>query len=164
MAKTTRNKSATLSTKEHKKVPIWAKILIGIITLIGTVLITVFVSATIATNAPKKISDQFVNNLQDGDISAAYTLTSSKFKESTPESELQNLSSSNRNLISGTEKITKKSIFKRSGSPSYAVVHYSVNGSNEKVGYLKVQLQKEGNDWKVMNLRISPNPIESDVE
>lgn len=137
-------------------------ILIGLALFIVFIVIAIFV-ATSATKAPQKISDQFVNDVQSSNTSAAYALTSKGFQEATTEEQLDTLVKRVGPVLQGEEKVSGRAIEKSTGSPQTAVLVYEVKTS-DGTKYMKVELQKDGNTWQVVNFRSSDTPLEAKVE
>lgn len=148
---------------EKKRFPKWLKI-VGIIVAIFVVIIVIAaVTATTATKAPQKISDQFVNEVQAGNTSAAYNLTSKTFQDATTQAQLDQLIKQVGPLLQGEEKVSGRAIEKSTGVPQTAVLVYDVETSNGKK-YIKVELQKSGDAWQVINFRSSETPLDAEVE
>lgn len=153
--------SAPVAAK--KGFPKWI-IIVGVIVLVFIVLIVVAaLAATTATKAPQKISDQFMNQLQSGDTGAAYALTSKTFKEATTEVQLTQIVKQVSPHVQGEEKVTKRAIHKSTGVPQTAVLVYEVKTS-EGTRYVKVELQKDGDSWQVINFRADEKPLDTEVE
>ncbi|HSX05709.1 MAG TPA: hypothetical protein VLF69_04530 [Candidatus Saccharimonadales bacterium] len=146
-----------------KRIPTWLKV-VGIIAVIFIVAIIVAVIvATTATKAPQKISDQFVNDLQSSNSSAAYALTSKTFQQATTEEQLDNIIQRVGPVLQGQEKVTGRAIEKSAGMPETAVLVYTVKTSNGNK-YIRTELQKSGGVWQVINFRSANNPLDTTVE
>ncbi|MGB4758444.1 MAG: hypothetical protein WBP26_00110 [Candidatus Saccharimonadales bacterium] len=146
-----------------KRFPTWLKIISIVVVVLVAAAIIVAVVVTGATKAPQKVSDQFVNELQAGNTSAAYALTSESFQEATSEEQLDNIIKQVSPAIRGEEKITERFIGKTLGSPETVVLVYTINTSNGSV-YIKTQLQKNDDTWKIINFRSDDDPLEAKIE
>lgn len=150
-----------------KRIPKWLKIVLIVfgcfiaLAIIGAVIGGVV--AVSATKAPQKVSDQFVNDVQSGDTSAAYALTSSSFQGATSQDQLDTLIKRIGPLVQGQEKITGRTIAKSTGIPTTAVLVYSVPTSNG-TKYIKTELQKNNSTWQIINFRSDDKPLDTTVE
>ncbi|HSX30861.1 MAG TPA: hypothetical protein VLE99_03000 [Candidatus Saccharimonadales bacterium] len=150
-------------TSTKKRMPKWLKI-VGVIIIIFIVAIVVAVIvATAATKAPQKVSDQFVNDLQSGNSSAAYALTNQAFQGATTEGQLDSIVQRISPGLQGQEKVTGRAIDKSTGSPETAVLVYTIKTSNGNA-YVKTELRKSGNVWQILNFKSDSKPLDTKVE
>lgn len=150
-------------TPPKKRIPKWLLIVGGIIVALAAVLAVVFVVVTNATEAPRKVSDQFVNDIQSSNTGAAYALTSKAFQQATTEEQLDQLVKKVGPALQGEETISGRVIKKSTaGVPSAALV-YSVKTTNG-TKYMKVVLQEVDNVWQVVNFRSSDQAIDATIE
>ena len=146
-----------------KRFPKWLKI-VGIIILVFVVIIAITaVTATTATKAPQKISDQFVKDVQTGDTSAAYNLTSKTFQDATSQDQLDSLVKQVGPALQGEEKVSGRAIEKSAGVPTTAVLVYTVKTTNGDK-YIKVELQQNSNVWQVINFKSDDKPLDTTVQ
>lgn len=146
-----------------KRFPKWLKIVVIIVLVFIVIIVVAAVTATTATKAPQKVSDQFVNYVQAGDTSAAYALTSKTFQQATTQDQLDQLVKRVGPQLQGEEKVSGRAIEKSTGVPQTAVLVYDVKTSND-TKYIKVELQKSGDVWQVINFRSSDKPLDTTVE
>lgn len=152
-----------LPTSSRKRFPKWLKIVSAVLlffTIVGA--ITYFVVMN-TTNAPKQISDQFVNSIQSGNTEESYKLTSNAFKEATSIDSLENIINQIRPSLQGEEKTIARSIKASTGNKDTAVIVYKVDTS-EGSNYIKVVLQKNNDTWEVLNFRSSDTELDSSIE
>ena len=109
------------------------------------------------------MSDQFVNAVQSGNMSEAYSLTSTTFQQATTQEQLDQFVTQVGPLLRGEEKVTGRAIEKSTGIPETAVLVYEIATSNG-TKYIKVELQKSGELWRVINFRSAAEPLDAKVE
>ena len=146
-----------------KRFPTWLKIVGAVIIVFVVIIIIAAVTATTATKAPQKISDQLVTDVQTGNTSAAYALTSKTFQQATTEDQLDSLIKQVEPSLQGQATVTGRAIQKTSGAPETAVLVYTVKTSSGNM-YIKVELQKSGNAWQVINFQPDNKPLDTTVE
>ncbi len=146
-----------------KRIPSWLKIVGIIVVVFIAIIVIAVIVATTATQAPQKISDQFVNDVQSGDSSAAYALTSKAFQQATSEEQLATIIQQVGPVLQGQEKVSGRAIEKSAGAPETAVLVYTVKTSNGNK-YIKTELQKSGDAWQVINFRSANEPLNTTVE
>ncbi|MFZ1459092.1 MAG: hypothetical protein WAT17_04400 [Candidatus Saccharimonadales bacterium] len=150
------------STK--KRIPKWLKI-IGIVVAVFVVFILVVTIITVAaTSAAQKVSDEFVNDLQASNTSAAYGLTAKRFQASTTEIQLDDVVQQIAPTLQGEETVTGRAIESSSGSAQTAVLVYTIKTPASSTAYIKVELQKDDDNWRVINFRSSETPLDTEVE
>lgn len=148
---------------KKRRIPLLIKIVAIVSIVFVAVLIIVFVVIGSATRAPQKVSDQFVNDVQSGDSSAAYALTNQTFQNATTQEELDSVVKRISPLLQGQEKVTNRAIEKSTGIPTTAVFVYEVKTS-DGTKYMKVELQKDGDTWKVLNFKSASDPLDTKIE
>lgn len=146
-----------------KRFPTWLKIILILIAAFAVLMVGIFVSVMLATKAPQKVSDQFINDIQAGDSSAAYALTTDSFRAATSSAVFEDYVVAIKPLIQGTEKITDRSIQKVSSEASVNIFVYEVKQSDGKTVYLKTELQKD-KDWKVVYFLADDQPLTTKIE
>ena len=123
-------------------------IIIGAIVVVAIAL-TFFVDS--ATKAPVAASNSFLNAVQIGDASAAYSLFSSEAKAAVPSDQFNAVVNQVGPILSAQEKMTSKKVNAQTGSASTAEVVYEIPGTDGKTYSFTVSLTKEGETWKVLN-------------
>ena len=123
-------------------------IIIGAIVVVAIAL-TFFVDS--ATKAPVAASNSFLNAVQIGDASAAYSLFSSEAKAAVPSDQFDAVVNQVGPILSAQEKMTSKKVNAQTGSASTAEVVYEIPGTDGKTYSFTVSLTKEGETWKVLN-------------
>jgi len=149
-----------------KGLPTWAKVLIGsivgLIVLIGIGVAAIFFVVNSAAEAPVKVSDQFVNAIQANEPSTAYGLTSSAFKEATPEATLTSIITRVSPLLTGEETIAGKKVQSSNGVNQASIVYTVENDS--KTRYIRIVLQETDSKWEVINMKTSDSTLEAIIE
>jgi hypothetical protein len=148
---------------DKKKMPKWLKVVSVVVIVVIVAVATIFVLVNEATKAPQKISDRFVNDLQSGDTSAAYALTSSAFQATTTQDQLDTTFKQVSPLLQGQEKVTGRKIETSTGTPTTAILVYTVPTSGGDK-YIKVELQQNGGVWQVIFFRSSETLLDTTAE
>lgn len=153
------NTSTSNVAQKKRKFPKWLLItIIAIVTVLAFV-VGAGIWAFLGTEAPKKVSDQFVNYIQSSDNKSAYNLTSATFKAVTNEKQFETFVKSTSSSLQGDEKITDRGLSKSTGNKDAATFIYEVENSGKKY-YIKVQLQKEADDtWQVIYIESGTNKL-----
>jgi hypothetical protein len=146
-----------------KRFPTWLKVLAIILGVLIVLIVAGIMIALKATAAPQKVSDQFVNDVQANDATAAYALTSDSFKKVTTQAQLTDVVAQVSPTLKGDEKVSGRAVYKYSGTPQTAVLVYSVKTSDGTM-YIKTELQKSGDTWQVINFHSSKTPLSNAVE
>lgn len=155
-----REPAKSTANKRSRK---WLKVVGIAVAGFVAVIVGAIIFAYLSTNAPKKISDQFVNYVQSDNSDGAYSLTSSSFRDVTSKDELEQAVKQIGPLLQGEEKVTGRAIRKYSGLPSTAVIVYSI-GTSDGTKYIKVELQENSGAWQVLNFRSSENPLDTSID
>lgn len=150
-------------TPPKKRVPKPLLIIGSIVVVLAAILVIILVTVTGATEAPRKVSDQFVNDIQSSNTSAAYALTSEAFKQATSEEQLDQLVKGLSPVLQGEETITGRVIKKSTSGVQAAALVYSVK-TTDGTKYIRVVLQETNNVWQVTNFRSSNQTIEATIE
>jgi hypothetical protein len=118
-----------------------------------------------ATKDAQKVSDRFVVAVQTGDAAGAYALTGSSFRAATTEADMTQLVNQLSTLVT-KDKVspTGKAINASTDSGKVAVFTYKLKGAGRGPVYLKTEIRDEDGGWKVLNLRSSESPLNTDVE
>ena len=99
--------------------------------------------------AAKKVSDTFVQDIDTNNVSAAYSLTTPTFQQTTTEAQLASLAQGVQQHITGQPVENSWKITNQTGQPQSAVITYSTNGTNPSP--IIVTLQKINGNWLVLN-------------
>ena len=139
-----------LTAKEPKKTdkkskrPLWLKIVLGVAAFI--VIIVVF--AFVATNAPAKVSNEFLNDIQAQQADQAYSLFSKEAKEATDQASFKETVGRIGPLLNTKEKQTGREVKDSTGSPASAQVKYEIKGTDGIDYEITIQLVKQDDQWK----------------
>lgn len=109
-----------------------------------------------------KVSNALVNSIQANDTNAAYALTTNAFQEATSQEDLNALIEDIAPTVQSNEKITGRKLETQNGVTRAAVV-YSIPSDNG-TQYIRVVLEKEGDNWKVLNFVNSKNSLTATIE
>ncbi|MFZ1802047.1 MAG: hypothetical protein WAW62_00010 [Candidatus Saccharimonas aalborgensis] len=145
------------------RVPRWLVVLISVIFGLLIVGGVIFVVVMNMTDAPKKVSDEFVNDVQSANTEAAYALTSEGFRGATSKDDLDAIIKQVSPALQGEEKTTARSVEAAAGSSQKAVIVYTVDTSSG-TKYIRVILEKNGDNWRVMSFRSSNSSLEAKIE
>jgi len=132
-------------TDKKSKRPLWQKIVFGVVVFI----VAIVVFAVIATNAPAKVSNEFLNDIQAQQADQAYSLFSKEAKEATDQESFRETVSRIGALLNTKEKQTGREIQDSTGSPAIAQVKYEIKGTDGVDYKITVQLVKQDDQWKV---------------
>lgn len=134
-----------------KKPKNWKKIILVIVAAIVVLFVILLLVVVNATNAPKKISDELVADIQAKNSNAAYSLFSTAAKTATSQSDLNGIIDQLGPLLNGAPKTVSKEVKGETGSAASATVVYDIHGSDGLTHRLTVNLVKDGSDWKILN-------------
>lgn len=154
-------------TQPAKKSPIKKIIFISLgIAAFLTVLIVLFFvyifgAVNNATAAPLSASDSFIKTIESGNSATAYTKTSGAFQAVESQAKLADfISKYNSEINSNYTVVISKKVSNSNGVQTATIIYNVQNKSTAKNQYLRVVLEKEGNDWKVKNIEYQANPFE----
>lgn len=128
------------------------KKIIGYVVVAFIVLVvglTFFVNS--ATKAPVAASNQFLNAIQAGEASTAYSLFSSEAKKAVPSDQFDAIVRQVGPILNTSEKMTNKKVDASTGSAATSEVVYEIKGTDGKTYKFTVNLIKENDIWKVLN-------------
>lgn len=155
------------ATQPVKKSPIKKIIFISLgIAAFLTVLIVLFFvyifgAINNATAAPLSASDSFIKIIESGNTATAYTKTSSAFQAVESQAKLADfISKFNSEINPNYTVVISKKISNSNGVQNATIIYNVQNKTTAKNQYLRVVLEKEGNDWKVKNIEYQANPFE----
>ena len=150
--------SPSRPNKSKKKLLV---IVAAIITLLAILAVVYFFLMNNTGNA-SATSDKFVSAIQKDDPEAAYNLTNNDFRQATNKSQVENIFNTVSPALQGKSKIIARKA-ETKNNKSYSAIVYSIETSNG-TKYIRVVLQKDKNDWKVVNFRSSESKLEATVE
>ena len=116
--------------------------------LILLVLIIVIVSYTRAE--PYRVAKEFMQKIEDRDISTAYELTSDAYKAVTTEKEFKDVVNRLNTVDISNRKIKNKRIDNEKEMGQYAYIRYKVSGS-----YLDLVVYNDTLDWRVHSIELT---------
>jgi len=136
--------------KSKQKWSLKKKILV-IVGVVIALFIVIFVTASMATSAPLKVSDEFITDIQAGKASAAYDLMSSDAQLKTSSQDFTAMVDQMSPILTGVPKNTSKEVSAETGSDPSAKIVYDVTGSDNYTHVLTVNLVQVDGQWKVLN-------------
>lgn len=151
--------SAPEKKPKNKLLVIVGAVVLGLLALFAALYFFVFS----ATSGATKVSDQFVAAIQKEDAAAAYALTSDAFKEATTQTEVESIFASVSPALQGSTSNNDRKVESRNGK-TYSAIVYTVKTKDSGDKYIRVVLEKVGNDWKVINFRSSATKLEATIE
>lgn len=101
--------------------------------------------------AAKKVSDEFVQDMDTNNPSAAYALTAAAFQQTTTEANLANIAQQVQQHVTGRPVENGWNITNQTGQPQSALITYTASG----VSSISVTLQKINDNWVVLNFKYS---------
>lgn len=143
--------TSTPSSGVVKKQKNWKKIILVIIAVIVVLFVILMLAVVSATNAPKKISDELVSDIQTKNSDAVYNLFSTQAKTAVNRIDIKTAVDQIGPILSGKPKTISKEIKGETGSAASAKVVYDIHGSDGLTYRLTVNLVKDGSDWKILN-------------
>ena len=131
--------------------------------VVAIVALVLLVSGT--TKDAQKVSDRLVVAVQTGDAAGAYALTGPSFRAATSEADTAELVKRLSTLVT-KDKVspTGKAINASTDSGKIAVFTYKLNGVGRGPVYFKTEIRSEDGGWKVLSLRSSDRPLNTDLE
>ena len=142
-----------------KKFPTWLKVLLGIIAAFAILGAAIIIFVTMAAAAPEKVSNQGMDNIQAGNTSEFYSMTSAAFKENTSESQLTSIFAGISDPLKGEEKIVGKYVGTSNGQNSASFV-YQVENDGDK--FIRITLVEVDGEWKINGFLTSETKLEAD--
>lgn len=141
--------------------PKWLKIaLIAGVTVLVLIGILMFVASKVVNNSTTdavKVSDQLVSDVQSNKPNDLYALGTDGFKSITTENDIATLLKQVSPVLQG-EKTTTGKIVTTTNGKTTAIVVYSIKTANG-TKYIRVNLEKGTDGWKVLNFRSSDTPL-----
>lgn len=117
-----------------------------------------------ATAGAEKRGREFVEKSVAGDVDGAYAMTTEEFRANSTREDLAGVIQPLQQLFAGGSiKNTGRFVRSASGSGTLSAVTYRLS-KDDRTGYVRVVLRKEGDDWNVMNVRSSETPLPAEIE
>lgn len=133
------------------KTPSWKKIALYVVGGFVAFVALVVVFVNTASQEAVKASNQFVDNIQAGNATAAYNQFTAEAKATVPAAQFTDVVTQLGPILNSEEKVTAKEISKETGSDASAKVTYEISGSDSKTYEFVVNLAKPGDDWQILN-------------
>ncbi len=154
-AKSAPSKTSSGSQKSwFMKLPVWkqATILLAGCAVTASVVICVIVGLTImATNAPVKVSNEFLNDVQANNATAGYSLLAPAAQSVVTQAQFKSVTDRVGSILNTQEKTKSKEVNMKSGETSTAKVVYEIKGTDGVTYNITINLQKIDDKWKVLN-------------
>jgi uncharacterized protein (UPF0333 family) len=133
-------------------------VLIALAVVVALIAVLVFVVFKTTAGAEKQARG-FVTEVIANDVDAAYNRTATDFREATSKASLGELAGRLNSILSGAKVTnTGRSIASSTGSKAIAAIDYTATKADRKV-YLRVNVRKDSQGWKVVNFQSSEKPI-----
>lgn len=113
-----------------------------------SILIIVITSYT--RSQPFRIANEFIQDIEQKDISAAYSLTSDAYKAVTTEKEFIKVLDNLNTVDISNRKLKSRRIENLKDMGQYAYIKYKVSGS-----YLNLVIYNDTQDWRVHSIELS---------
>lgn len=153
--------SPTTNKKSNKSLWIILSVVAGVFLLgfIG-IIVAGWLLISGATKDITKTSDAVVVAVINNSPDDIFAVASSTFKDATKEEDvISTLDRISPVLADGTYKVTNTKVSKTSSGET-AVVDYKITTPDGKY-YMRVNLEKEGDSWAMLNFQTSQQPIEN---
>ena len=125
--------------------------IIGII--IGSIIafiILIVVLIMSGTDAPLKVSDAFVNNIQTSQSAAGYKLMTDAAKAATTTADFDAMVAQVAPILTGKPSVISREIAAATDVPAAATVVYEIQGTDGKYN-MTINLQENNKVWQVLN-------------
>lgn len=132
------------NTSKKKK---WL-IIVGAIVIVFIGLVSIVNSAT---SGVVNVSNQMINAIQAQDADLAYSLMTAEAKSTITKEDFDGIISQIGPILNTEEKMLNKSVESGTGKTSSGQVTYSIKGTDGVDYTFEINLQKEGDNWKVLN-------------
>lgn len=140
-------KTETKAGAKPKRLKLWQKIVIGIV--IAIVILVIIINS--ATSGVTKVSNEYINDIQASNGSAAYALMTKEAQATTTKSDFEQLVTKIGPILNTQEKMTSKEASGQTGQAATGKVTYQIKGTDGVTYNLTVNLQKEDGQWRVVN-------------
>jgi len=141
---------ASTDVKENKKMSRNKKILIVVGAVVAVFIMLVMITNS-ATNGAVSASNQMVNAIQAKDADLAYSLLTTEAKTTVTKEEFNAIVEQIGPILNSDEKMVTKSVNAETGKPATGNVKYEIQGNDGITYTFEINLQKEGDNWKVVN-------------
>ncbi len=141
---------AVANTQPKKK----GKALMIILIILGVLIVLIvgfFLIINLATGGAKKVSDEFIADIRQTQSEQAYGLFSSAAKKVVGKKKFAKTVEQISPILNGQPKVTGKEAGTSSDGGTTSSITYEINGTDGITYKVKVELVKEGNDWRVLN-------------
>lgn len=123
-----------------------------IIVIAGSIvafIVIIIIFANTATSAPLKVSDEFIDNIQSNNATAAYDLFSDEAQDVTKTEDFETIVEEKGPILSGEPQVQNKEISSSTDNGTTAEIVYNIDGSDGITYEVTVQLAKINDEWKV---------------
>ncbi len=142
-------KESSLKNKSVKQKWSTKKKIIVIVGGVVAFFVLIFLVASLATSAPLKVSDEFIDDIQANNASAAYDLMSSEAQIATSSQDFTSVVEKISPILTGEAKNTDKSVTAETGSDPKAEILYEIKGNDGLTYQISVQLVQKDGRWLV---------------
>lgn len=140
-------------------------LVLGVMLVIG-LLAAIFLGSLIVNNAgeAKGVSDQLVAAVQAKDGDRAYALTGPEFRKSATLDQVNALVDTVGPMTAGgTVDVVDTNLSATTENGTKAIYVYSIKKGADTY-YLRVILDKQGDNWQVFNFRVSEDRLKAELE
>lgn len=151
----TTNISSPVNTapKKKSKLGLVIVIIVAVFIVLSIAGGWVFMKVLNTANAPEKVSNSLISDVQTNKASEGYALLSTKTIKDVSSEQFANYVSKAGPVLSGKPKVTNKQMQTNNGSNTAAIT-YEIKGSDGQTYTVVANLIKEGSTWKVVSLNI----------
>lgn len=137
-------------SNKNKPMPKFLKVILAIFAGIVGFVVVMGVIFYMASSGATKASDEFLNAMQAGDGTTAYSLFSAEAKEIVPEDEFIAAVDQAGPILDTEERKVSTNVSAESDSDTEALVVYEIDGTDGVTYIFAVNMVKEDGDWKVL--------------
>ena len=113
--------------------------------------VLLFTIANVATDAPLKVSNEFVANIQSGDAEDAYELMSAEAQAIVDPETFEMVVDQIGPILNGEPNNTSKQVSAETGSDPVATIIYEIKGRDSFTYTFTVTLDQVDGNWQVRN-------------
>lgn len=141
---------ASTDVKENKKMSQKKKWLV-VVGVVVAVFIGLFMIVNSATSGAVNVSNQMINAIQAQDADLAYSLMTVDAKATITKDDFDSIVSQIGPILNTEEKMITKSVSSETGRSTTGKVTYAIKGTDGVDYVFEINLEKEGENWKVLN-------------
>lgn len=132
--------------KNKRKLPLWQKIVAGAI----VVFVILFVVVNLATSSVAKAGNEFLKDVQNKNVDAAYSLLTKDAMAATGKDQFTKVVNQAGPILNTKANMTSKEISGETGKAGTGKITYEIKGTDGITYTVTINLQKEDGKWKIL--------------